>query len=75
MAAVTAAVVLLIAAGAVTFWRRWEPSVEPASIANMALPLPEKPSIAVLPFLNMSGDPQQEYFAVGITDDLITELS
>jgi adenylate cyclase len=41
----------------------------------MALPLPDKPSIAVLPFLNMSGDPQQEYFADGITDDLITDLS
>ena len=41
----------------------------------MALPLPDKPSIAVLPFANMSGDPKQEYFADGITDDLITELS
>ncbi len=41
----------------------------------MALPLPDKPSIAVLPFANMSDDPKQEYFADGITDDLITELS
>jgi adenylate cyclase len=39
------------------------------------LPLPEKPSIAVLPFTNMSGDPEQEYFADGITEDLITALS
>jgi TolB-like protein/Tfp pilus assembly protein PilF len=39
------------------------------------LPLPDKPSIAVLPFTNMSGDPEQEYFADGITDDLITDLS
>jgi TolB-like protein/class 3 adenylate cyclase len=37
-------------------------------------PLPEKPSIAVLPFDNMSGDPEQEYFADGITEDLITAL-
>jgi adenylate cyclase len=37
--------------------------------------LPEKPSIAVLPFTNMSGDPEQEYFADGITEDIITELS
>ena len=39
------------------------------------LPFPDKPSIAVLPFLNMSGDPEQEYFTDGITEDIITELS
>src|SRR6266849_2672515 len=40
-----------------------------------ALPLPDEPSIAVLPFTNMSGDRDQEYFSDGITDDLITALS
>jgi adenylate cyclase len=40
-----------------------------------AMPLPEKPSVAVLPFTNMSGDPEQEYFSDGITEDIITELS
>ncbi len=40
-----------------------------------SLELPDKPSIAVLPFANMSGDPDQEYFADGITEDIITELS
>ena len=40
-----------------------------------ALALPEKPSVAVLPFTNMSGEAAQEYFADGITDDIITELS
>src|SRR5689334_18579100 len=43
--------------------------------APAALPLPEKPSIAVLPFQNMSGDAEQEYFADGITEDVITALS
>ena len=38
-------------------------------------PLPDKPSIAVLPFTNMSGDPEQEYFTDGITEDIITELA
>ncbi len=45
------------------------------AIAEGALPLPDKPSIAVLPFDNMSGDPDQAYFADGITEDIITALS
>jgi adenylate cyclase len=40
-----------------------------------ALPLPDKPSIAVLPFVNMSGDPEQEYFADGMVEEIITALS
>jgi adenylate cyclase len=40
-----------------------------------SLPLPEKPSLAVLPFANLSGDPDQEYFADGITDEIITALA
>jgi adenylate cyclase len=42
---------------------------------GIALPLPDKPSIAVLPFQNMSGDPEQEYFADGMVEDIITALS
>jgi TolB-like protein len=46
-----------------------------SSTAREPLPLPDKPSIAVLPFTNMSGDPEQEFFSDGITEDIITELS
>ena len=47
---------------------------EPAANARGS-PLPAKPSIAVLPFTNLSGDPTQQYFSDGITEDIITELS
>ena len=40
-----------------------------------ALPLPDKPSIAILPFTNLSADPEQEYFSDGVADDILTELS
>jgi adenylate cyclase len=52
-------------------------SVERALVRGTgeALPLPDKPSIAVLAFANMSGDPEQEYFSDGIADDIITELA
>jgi TolB-like protein len=51
------------------------PAPSPAPGGGENLALPDKPSIAVLPFDNMSGDPEQEYFADGITEDIITELS
>ena len=57
---------------------QWAPaSAVPASTAGVMkpLPLPDKPSIAVLPFTNMSGDPEQEYFADGVVEDIITALS
>ena len=68
-----AAVVIPIIAGVGSWLRSRDVKIE-APPANY-LPLPDKPSIAVLPFTNMSNDPKQEYFADGITDDLITDLS
>jgi adenylate cyclase len=49
------------------------PAASPSSAS--VLPLPDKPSLAVLPFTNMSADPEQEYFADGITEDIITDCS
>ncbi len=57
---------------------RWTAAADPMpgiAEADGALPLPNKPSIAVLPFDNMSGDAEQEYFSDGITEDIITELA
>jgi hypothetical protein len=74
-----AAVVLVLVGLAAAIWRLYlrpaPPSEEIASIPNMAIPLSEKPSIAVLPFKNLSGDQEQEYFSDGITNDIITDLS
>jgi TolB-like protein/Tfp pilus assembly protein PilF len=60
-----------------TALRRGYMFVAPVShtVANTVLPLPDKPSIAVLPFTNRGGDPQQDYFTDGISEDLITSLS
>jgi len=66
---------LALAIGGALWWQPWSPRDEPASIERMAFALPDKPSIAVLPFNNMSGDAEQEYFADGMTEDLITDLS
>jgi adenylate cyclase len=58
------------------FWEKpWGPEFEPARVEAMALPLPDKPSIAVLPFVNMTGDPAQEYLSDGFAELLITELA
>jgi adenylate cyclase len=75
MPAIAAAVVAIIAAGGLAVWRPWEPEFEPASVERMAYPLPDKPSIAVLPFANLGGDPSQDLFSDGITNDIITDLS
>jgi TolB-like protein len=53
---------------------RIRPGAKPAAVST-PLPLPDKPSIAVLPFANMSGDPEQEYFADGVVEEIITALS
>ena len=66
---------LLVLVGLAAWLRPWQPTVEAASVERMAFPLPDKPSIAVLPFKNMSSEAEQDYFVDGLTDDLITDLS
>jgi adenylate cyclase len=51
------------------------PAATPKPAPAATLTLPDRPSIAILPFINLSGDPEQSYFADGITEDIITELS
>jgi len=75
-AVVSAAGLALVVAGVAALWLKpGSQQPRPAPVERSAFPLPNKPSIAVLPFTSRSADQEDEYFADGITDDLITTLS
>jgi len=71
----TAAVLMFAVAIGIWHFHVRRPTLEPASKEKMAFPLPEKPSIAVLPFDNLSSDLDQEFIADGLTENIITALS
>ena len=73
----TAISIVVVATIAFVVWNSYFrlPSIEPASVEKMAFPLPDKPSIAVLPFVNMSGNTEEEFVADGISENIITALS
>jgi adenylate cyclase len=76
--AMAAIIILAMVAGGLVSWNIYlhqSKRIEPASLNKMAFPLPDKPSIAVLPFDNLSGDPEQDYLVDGISDNIITALS
>ena len=66
---------VIVCVALVVWYRPWVPSIDASPIDTAAPIDASKPSIAVLPFINMSGDQEQEYFADGMTEDLITDLS
>jgi len=68
-------VLTILALGSALWWQFASPAVAVASVERMSYPLPDKPSLAVLPFVNMSDDRSQEHFTDGLTEDLITDLS
>ncbi|MCZ6859911.1 MAG: adenylate cyclase, partial [Alphaproteobacteria bacterium] len=63
----SAGLALIVILGGIVWWQPWTPTVEPARLAKMAFPLPKNPSIAVLPFDNLSGDKTQDYMADGLS--------
>jgi adenylate cyclase len=75
--ALAAVIVFVVGVATLAVWKYYlySPKARVASVEKMAFSLPDKPSIAVMPFTNMGADPEQEFFSDGLTEEIITALS
>ncbi len=71
----SAAGVLVLLIAGLAWFKPWQPGIELAQVERMEYGLPAEPSIAVLPFDNLSGDPEQDFLTDGFTEEIITRLS
>ena len=75
MGRIAAGIALLLGIGGLAWWQPWQARVERDSVESTTEPVWDTPTIVVLPFDNLSGTPDLEYFSDGMTEDIITELS
>ena len=74
-ALVAAGIVLLVIVGGLAWWQPWPPDAEQSAVETADAPVSEAPTIVVLPFDNLGGDPDEDHISDGISEDLTTDLS